>query len=51
MGMLPIMFTFIMAQFSAGLVLYWTWNNILSIAQQSYIMKREAARMASEEGK
>jgi len=51
MGMLPIMFTFIMAQFSAGLVLYWTWNNILSIAQQSYIMKRENARMSAEEGK
>ena len=48
MGMLPIMFTFIMAQFSAGLVLYWTWNNILSIAQQSFIMKREAARMEAE---
>ena len=49
MGMLPIMFTFIMAQFSAGLVLYWTWNNILSIAQQSFIMKRENARMEASE--
>jgi len=44
MGMLPILFTFIMAQFSAGLVLYWTWNNILSIAQQWMIMRREDAR-------
>ncbi len=50
MGMLPILFTFIMAQFSAGLVLYWTWNNILSIAQQSYIMKREKARMEARGG-
>jgi len=47
MGMLPIIFTFIMAQFSAGLVLYWTWNNILSIAQQWYIMRREDARTAA----
>ncbi len=45
MSMLPIIFTFVMAQFSAGLVLYWTWNNILSIAQQWVIMRREDARM------
>ncbi|NVJ70123.1 MAG: membrane protein insertase YidC [Alphaproteobacteria bacterium] len=44
MSLLPIFFTFIMARFSAGLVLYWTWNNLLSIAQQSFIMKREHAR-------
>ncbi len=47
MNMLPIVFTFIMANFSAGLVLYWTWNNVLSIAQQSFIMKRENARTES----
>ncbi|MBL4639707.1 MAG: membrane protein insertase YidC [Kordiimonadaceae bacterium] len=46
MNMLPFVFTFIMASFSAGLVLYWTWNNILSIAQQSLIMRREAAKNA-----
>lgn len=45
MSMLPIIFTFVMAQFSAGLVLYWTWNNILSIAQQWVIMRREGVRM------
>lgn len=45
MNMLPIIFTFVMAQFSAGLVLYWTWNNILSIGQQWVIMRREEARM------
>ncbi len=44
MSFLPIIFTFIMAGFSSGLVLYWTWNNLLSIAQQSFIMKREHAR-------
>jgi YidC/Oxa1 family membrane protein insertase len=48
MNMLPLIFTFIMAQFSAGLVLYWTWNNVLSIAQQWVIMRREDARMAAE---
>ena len=31
---LPIMFTFMMAPFSAGLVIYWAWSNVLSIAQQ-----------------
>lgn len=45
MSILPIIFTFVMAQFSAGLVLYWTWNNILSIGQQWVIMRREDARM------
>jgi YidC/Oxa1 family membrane protein insertase len=36
---LPIMFTFMMAQFQAGLVIYWSWNNLLSIAQQ-WLLKR-----------
>lgn len=40
MGMLPLIFTFFLAKFPAGLVLYWTWNNLLSIAQQWTIMKR-----------
>jgi YidC/Oxa1 family membrane protein insertase len=38
---MPIIFTFMLARFPAGLVLYWTWNNILSFAQQAYIMKRQ----------
>ncbi len=37
---LPIMFTFMLARFPAGLVIYWAWNNVLSIAQQWLIMKR-----------
>jgi YidC/Oxa1 family membrane protein insertase len=40
MMMLPAMFIFLFATFPAGLVIYWTWNNILSIAQQWTIMKR-----------
>ena len=37
---MPIIFTFLLAQFPAGLVIYWTWNNLLSILQQAVIMKR-----------
>jgi len=35
---LPIMFTFLLARFPAGLVIYWAWNNLLSIIQQKVIM-------------
>ena len=45
MMMLPIVFTFILARFPAGLVIYWTWNNILSIAQQWAIMKRMGVKV------
>ncbi len=38
---MPVLFTFLLATFPAGLVIYWTWNNILSIAQQWYIMRKE----------
>jgi YidC/Oxa1 family membrane protein insertase len=37
MKFMPIAFTFIFINFSAGLVLYWLVNNILSISQQYYI--------------
>jgi YidC/Oxa1 family membrane protein insertase len=40
MAMLPFIFIFLFAQFAAGLVLYWTCNNVLSIAQQWIIMKK-----------
>jgi YidC/Oxa1 family membrane protein insertase len=40
---LPIMFTFMMAPFQAGLVIYWAWSNTLSIAQQYYIMRKHGA--------
>ena len=35
---MPVIFTFMLGGFAAGLVLYWTWSNILSILQQKYIM-------------
>jgi YidC/Oxa1 family membrane protein insertase len=38
--LMPIMFTFIMAPFAVGLIIYWTWNNVLSILQQYVIMHR-----------
>lgn len=41
MGFLPILFTFILAPFAVGLVIYWTWNNLLSMLQQWIIMKKE----------
>jgi len=38
--LMPVFFTYLLAQFPAGLVIYWAWNNTLSIAQQWLIMKR-----------
>ena len=40
MMMLPIVFTFMLGHFAAGLVIYWAWNNTLSITQQRLIMWR-----------
>ncbi len=37
---MPLMFTFTMGSFASGLIIYWTWNNILSVAQQWVIMSR-----------
>lgn len=36
----PVIFTFVLAPFAAGLVIYWTWNNLLSVMQQYVIMRR-----------
>ncbi len=38
---MPLIFMFFLAQFAAGLVIYWTWNNILSFAQQYVIVRRQ----------
>jgi YidC/Oxa1 family membrane protein insertase len=40
--LMPIFFTFLLATFPAGLVIYWTWNNLLSMTQQWFIMRRVA---------
>jgi YidC/Oxa1 family membrane protein insertase len=39
-GYMPYIFLFLFASFPAGLVIYWAWNNTLSIAQQSLIQHR-----------
>ncbi|XDZ65303.1 membrane protein insertase YidC [Alphaproteobacteria bacterium LSUCC0684] len=43
---MPLMFTFLLATFPAGLVIYWTWNNLLSIIQQWAIMRSVKAEKA-----
>ena len=42
-ALMPILFTFLLATFPAGLVIYWAWNNSLSILQQWIIMRRVGA--------
>jgi YidC/Oxa1 family membrane protein insertase len=42
---MPIMFTFMLAAFPAGLVIYWAWSNFLSILQQGFIMKKNGAKI------
>lgn len=44
MQWLPFVFLFLFASFPAGLVIYWAWNNALSILQQWVIMKRHGRR-------
>jgi len=43
--LMPIVFTFMLANFPAGLVIYWTTNNFLSIAQQRYIRRHDPETM------
>jgi YidC/Oxa1 family membrane protein insertase len=40
---MPVVFTFMLGTFPAGLVIYWSWNNFLSICQQYFIMRRHGA--------
>jgi YidC/Oxa1 family membrane protein insertase len=42
---MPIIFTFMLANFPAGLVIYWAWNNSLSVLQQSVIMRKHGAKI------
>ena len=50
---MPVIFTFMLASFPAGLIIYWAWNNTLSVGQQYYIMRHEraASRAAKAGGK
>ena len=40
MMFMPLIFTFVLAQFAVGLLIYYTWSNILSLLQQYVIMRR-----------
>jgi YidC/Oxa1 family membrane protein insertase len=42
---MPLVFTFMLASFPAGLVIYWAWNNLLSVLQQSYIMRKNGVKV------
>lgn len=42
---MPLFFTFLLASFPAGLVIYWAWNNTLSVIQQSVIMSRQGVEI------
>ena len=42
---MPLIFTFMFATFPAGLVIYYTWNNLLTIAQQWYIMHKQGVEI------
>jgi YidC/Oxa1 family membrane protein insertase len=42
---MPVVFTFLLASFPAGLVIYWAWSNTLSLAQQYYIMRKHGAEI------
>jgi YidC/Oxa1 family membrane protein insertase len=42
---MPVVFTFMLGTFPAGLVIYWAWNNTLSVTQQSIIMKKHGAKI------
>lgn len=51
MLIMPVMFTFMFASFPAGLVIYWAWSNILTIAQQWYMNKKVDQEVKPVNGK
>ncbi|HYA73576.1 MAG TPA: membrane protein insertase YidC [Roseiarcus sp.] len=42
---MPVIFTFMLGSFPVGLVIYWTWNNTLTVVQQSFIMSRAGVKI------
>lgn len=42
---MPVLFTVLLASFPAGLVIYWAWNNVLSVIQQWYITRKQGAEI------
>lgn len=45
MMILPFWITFILAKFPAGLVIYWSWSNLLSIVQQYILLRQEGVKV------
>jgi YidC/Oxa1 family membrane protein insertase len=43
MMIMPVIFTFMFINFPSGLVLYWLVNNLLTIAQQHFVLKSRTA--------
>jgi YidC/Oxa1 family membrane protein insertase len=48
MKLMPIMFTVLFLFFPAGLVLYWLINNLLSLAQQTYVYRKVEQEQAAK---
>ena len=46
MMMMPLIFTVLFINFPAGLVVYWLVNNVISVAQQWFLMRRTKKAMA-----
>ena len=42
---MPVIFTFMLGAFPSGLVIYWTWNNTLSVLQQYFIMRKNGVKV------
>ncbi|HEX4768059.1 MAG TPA: membrane protein insertase YidC [Lichenihabitans sp.] len=42
---MPVIFTFMLGRFPSGLVIYWTWNNSLSVLQQYLIARRAGVKV------
>jgi YidC/Oxa1 family membrane protein insertase len=42
---MPVIFTFMLGTFPVGLVIYWTWNNTLTVLQQYYIMTKAGVKV------
>jgi YidC/Oxa1 family membrane protein insertase len=42
---MPLIFTFLFGSFPAGLVIYYTWSNMLNMLQQYIIMRREGVKV------
>jgi YidC/Oxa1 family membrane protein insertase len=42
---MPVIFTYTLSSFPAGLVIYWSWNNLLSVIQQYAILKRQGVKV------